>query len=1162
MVSKRLSLLLLAILLTTSSFIKPNLAFAASVGENVTEEQLVENDYILYFVNVGDPTPSTVEGTDKLGIYSSATEQMYGEDAETGNTWGLVTETTVASVNDDSNKYGTFRYYNGEQTRDKAIEYKFELPEGDYDITLGFKNPWSGRSVNIISEDENISDGDYSIGDYDTEQEITYNQIAVTDGELDLRIQGPSSANLTNYNDPLVNYIIIKKSVMLSITDLEDKVATAEAEASKTETYTASSLENLNTIIEQARALVASVNEDGVDVTTIQAEIRTAMTNLDAAIAELVEYVTYDSFRPGEPWRDTEGKIIQAHGAGIMYDEETETYYWYGEDKTNDYLPARGVRVYSSKDLYNWEDHGLALTAIESMDDFDNDPLISELYKDRNDREEIMNDIGTNRIIERPKVIYNEKNDNYVMWFHADGPTETSTANYAKAEAGYAVSDFPTGPFVYQESNRMDRAPEDAEFNGQPDQPGMARDMNLFKEKDGTAYIIYSSEENYTLYISKLNDSYTDVVGWDKDGDGERDATYKAEYGEDYIRLFPGGHREAPAMFSYDGKYYLITSGSTGWAPNRAQYSVADDIFGEWQEMRDPSVGEGASTTFDTQSTYVIPVDPENGKYIYMGDRWNEGNLSDSRYVWLPIEFGQNDQISLKWYDEWNLELLDSMFKVEVNTELPEKVSIGERPDLPSVVNVTANGEQIDSEVTWSINSGDFNLPGTVEVTGTLSDLSNKEIRTDIMVVPDNVKYFANAGGTESSNYMKWSSYMEDTRINKDVMDQQYDPENGQTWGYVGSNTSVSVHGSEDIFSTLRYLTDGDDITYNFELDNGDYSVYVGFYDPWFSSGGTRRANVLLNDELKTEGYTFTNNYDVLGYGNLEITDGLLDVTVARDSNQDPQVSWIMVAENIDDETSVPEDKKLTEGETVQVSANSTISIENTDTKIKLPIDLPEGTTLTVEKAEPGNTSDQGIELAGDVYTFDFSFPTGSESYNGDYFLTMGYDATEFNADEVAIYYYNGSTEKWERRGGNVVDDTVILAVNSFSTYGVFAELDNDGEDGQDGTDGEDGQDGTDGEDGQDGADGEDGQGGTDGEDGQDGTDGEDGQDGTDGEDGQDGADGQDGEVGNDDKNKSDNELPETATNMFNLLVFGSILLLAGAFIFIIRRKKTEINKQ
>src|SRR5690625_6908862 len=92
----------------------------------------------------------------------------------------------------------------------------------------------------------------------------------------------------------------------------------------------------------------------------------------------------------------------------------------------------------------------------------------------------------------------------------------------------------------------MDRAPEDADFNGQPDQPGMARDMTLFKDDDGTAYLIYASEENYTLYISKLNDSYTDVVGWHKENEDIRDEEYQAEYGEDYIRLFPGGHREAP----------------------------------------------------------------------------------------------------------------------------------------------------------------------------------------------------------------------------------------------------------------------------------------------------------------------------------------------------------------------------------------------------------------------------------------------------------------------------------------------------------------------------------------------------------------------------------------------------------------------------------------
>ncbi|RKL66990.1 hypothetical protein CR203_14010 [Salipaludibacillus neizhouensis] len=585
-----------------------------------------------------------------------------------------------------------------------------------------------------------------------------------------------------------------------------------------------------------------------------------------------------------------------------MYDENEEKYYWYGEDKTHGYLPTRGVRVYSSTDLYNWTDEGLALTAIESKEQFENDPLISGLYEGRDDKEEIIDGIGTQRVIERPKVIYNEKNDNYVMWFHADGPTSWSDAMYAKAEAGHAISDSPTGPFEFQESNRLDRTPEDADFNGQPDQPGMARDMNLFVDDDGTGYIIYASEENYTMFISKLNEDYTDVVGWYKDGGSERDETYQGVIGEDYVRVFIGAHREAPAIFKYDGLYYLTTSGSSGWDPNRAQYAVTDDLFGKWSDMSDPSVGEGASTTFDTQSTYIIPVDQENGKFIYMGDRWNQGNLTDSRYVWLPMEFGQDNEIILQWYDEWELDLLDSMFRVNINTELPERVSVGETPDLPDVINVTTVDEQLDSEVTWSINPDDFALPGTVEVTGVLTDLSNKVIRTDIMVVPDNVKYFVNAGGTESNNYLKWSSYMEDTRINKNVMDQAYDPDNAPTWGHIGNNTNGSVHGSEDIFSTLRYLTDGDDITYNFDLDDGDYSVYVGFYDPWRSSGGDRSVDVLINDELKTEGYSFTFEYDVFGYEDVEITDGFLDVTVARASSQDPQVSWIIVAENVPEE--------------------------------------------------------------------------------------------------------------------------------------------------------------------------------------------------------------------------------------------------------------------
>ena len=33
--------------------------------------------------------------------------------------------------------------------------------------------------------------------------------------------------------------------------------------------------------------------------------------------------------------------------------------------------------------------------------------------------------------------------------------------------------------------------------------------MNLFQDEDGTAYVTYTSENNKTLYISKLNEDYT-----------------------------------------------------------------------------------------------------------------------------------------------------------------------------------------------------------------------------------------------------------------------------------------------------------------------------------------------------------------------------------------------------------------------------------------------------------------------------------------------------------------------------------------------------------------------------------------------------------------------------------------------------------------------------
>ena len=127
----------------------------------------------------------------------------------------------------------------------------------------------------------------------------------------------------------------------------------------------------------------------------------------------------------------------------------------------------------------------------------------------------------------------------------------------------------------------------------------MARDMTLFVDDDGKAYHIYASEENQTLQIAELTDDYTAHSGR-------------------YVRAFVGRSMEAPAIFKHDGKYYLMMSGCTGWAPNAARSAVADSVMGEWTELGNPCVGDDADKTFHSQSTYMLPVEGSDGThYIY-----------------------------------------------------------------------------------------------------------------------------------------------------------------------------------------------------------------------------------------------------------------------------------------------------------------------------------------------------------------------------------------------------------------------------------------------------------------------------------------------------------------------------------------------------------------
>jgi beta-xylosidase len=296
------------------------------------------------------------------------------------------------------------------------------------------------------------------------------------------------------------------------------------------------------------------------------------------------------SFRPGERWYDTNGNLINAHGGGLLF--QNGTYYWYGEGRGKS--ASQGVNIYSSKDLYNWKFEALALAQ----------------------EKDTLSDITVGSVMERPKVIYNEKTRTYVMWFHL----EMKGKGYSAARAGVAISEKPTGPFHFVKSFRP---------NG-----NMSRDMTLFVDNDGTAYHIYSSRENYDLRIVKLTDDYLSATAKDS--------------------LLFSEHREAPALFKYHENYYLITSGCTGWSPNRASLHVAKSLFGPWKPVGDPMLGPDAGQTFGGQSTYVQPVQGKKDAYLFMADRWNPKDLKDSRYLWLPVQF-KNGLPFIEWKDEWQI---------------------------------------------------------------------------------------------------------------------------------------------------------------------------------------------------------------------------------------------------------------------------------------------------------------------------------------------------------------------------------------------------------------------------------------------------------------------------------------------------------------------------
>jgi len=321
------------------------------------------------------------------------------------------------------------------------------------------------------------------------------------------------------------------------------------------------------------------------------------------------------AFRPGQPWHDTNGVHINAHGFSVI--DVGGRYYWYGshkiEGKNEDEKNEAGVRLYVSDDLMNWQDKGLVLDVFAPGAH----PELTEAF-----------------ILDRPKVIFNYATKTFILYFKLYPPKEKggkSGKDYAWV--GVATSSTPTGPFDYK-----------GYFLGNHSEFGTG-DFAIFEDSDGAIYHIAVRKPDKALISGRLSEDGLKPVG-----------DYKVLEG---VTL----QTEAPAFFRRGEKVYLLGSGTSGWKPNPARMFVADRFTGPYRELPNPCSGVnpinnlGPDKTFGGQSTYVYPVAGRKHAWIAMFDINKPEDPIKAGYIWLPIEF-ENDLPVIRWRDEWDLSLL------------------------------------------------------------------------------------------------------------------------------------------------------------------------------------------------------------------------------------------------------------------------------------------------------------------------------------------------------------------------------------------------------------------------------------------------------------------------------------------------------------------------
>ncbi len=355
---------------------------------------------------------------------------------------------------------------------------------------------------------------------------------------------------------------------------------------------------------------------------------------------ERKEPETFSAVYPGRPWFDTEGKRIQAHGGAVFY--ENGTYYWYGEnkDRTDGKCPVWtwGIRAYASTDLYNWKDLGL---------------IIEPNLKDKKAG------MYPEKHVDRPHIVKSSTTGKYVCWIKQSG--EEACFNILEADAfigPYTVVQEEYRPLGYK-----------------------VGDFDILQTEEGT-FLFMDADHEGVVGIKLSDDLHEaqEIVSWQ------------------YKGLHAPFCREGVTLFERNGKFHMLTSGMSGYVPNKSDSAEADSITASFTVTGDPHVNDASKASFNSQISQVFKVQGKKDLYIAVADRWVPNFPVDARiadimersiaghyepekysvtpeeqqivmnspmlesadtsiadYVWLPVTF-TNGRPEIAWRDSWTTE--------------------------------------------------------------------------------------------------------------------------------------------------------------------------------------------------------------------------------------------------------------------------------------------------------------------------------------------------------------------------------------------------------------------------------------------------------------------------------------------------------------------------